>query len=56
MIAVIKLSSAPTTMPGRIKGTVTLTKALRGGAPRLIAASSIDGLIWRKLFVVARTP
>jgi hypothetical protein len=56
LMAVMKLIIAPATMPGSISGTVTLAKARAGDAPRLMAASSIDGLIWRSTALVARTP
>ena len=56
LIEVMKLIIAPATIPGSISGTVTDRKALRGEAPRLTAASSIEGLIWRSTAVEARTP
>ncbi|MNW22610.1 hypothetical protein D3C71_2242010 [compost metagenome] len=56
MIAVMKLISEPIMRPGSISGTVTDTKVFAGEAPRLTAASSMDGLICLRIDVVERTP
>ena len=55
-IAVMKLINDPTIKPGKMSGTVIRANAFRGGAPKLIAASSIEGFNYRKLDVVDRTP
>ena len=53
-MAVIKLIIPPAIKPGSIRGSVILRKTLEGGTPRLIAASSTDGLIVRSVAEVER--
>jgi hypothetical protein len=52
---VMKANSAPAAMPGRISGSVTLTKAVRRLAPRVQAASSSSASRPARLASVVRT-
>ena len=54
LIRVIQLIIAPAKTPGSIIGTVTFQKDLNSVAPRLIAASSILGLICVMIAVLER--
>src|ERR1041385_5797896 len=51
---ITKPNSAPATMPGQIAGTVTRRNVVHGGAPRFLAASSIEGSEAARLAITSR--